>query len=51
MTRDWSQAVAAQRINPMKAILSTLTLLAATWLRKRTVAAKPVQLAQRRALS
>jgi hypothetical protein len=34
----------------MIAILSALTLLAATWLRKRT-AAKPAQLAQKRAVS
>ena len=35
----------------MTAILSALTLLAATWLRKRTAAAKPVQLAQKRSVS
>jgi len=35
----------------MIAILSALTLLAATWLRKRTAAAKPAQLAQKRAVS
>jgi hypothetical protein len=45
ITHDWSQAVAAQKIDTMIAILSALTLLAATWLRKRTGAAKPVQLA------
>jgi hypothetical protein len=41
----------AQRIDPMIAILSALTLLAATWLRKRTGAAKSAQLAQKRAVS
>jgi hypothetical protein len=51
ITCDWPQAVAAQRIDPMIAILSALTLLAATWLRKRIAAAKPAQLAQKRALS
>lgn len=35
----------------MIAILSALTLLVATWLRKRTAAAKPAQLAQKRAAS
>jgi hypothetical protein len=35
----------------MIAILSALTLLAATWLRKRTAAAKPAQFAQKRAVS
>jgi len=51
IARDWSQAVAAQRIDPMIAILSALTLLAATWLRKPTAAAKAAQLAQKRAVS
>jgi hypothetical protein len=35
----------------MIAILSALTLLAASWLRKRTAAAKIAQLAQERAVS
>jgi len=35
----------------MIAILSALTLLATTWLRKRTAAAKAAQLAQKRAVS
>jgi hypothetical protein len=36
----------------MIAILSALTLLAATWLRKRiAAAAKPAQLAQKRAVA
>jgi hypothetical protein len=48
--RNLSQATPAQRIDLMIAILSALTLLAATWLRKRTAAAKP-QLAQQRAAS
>jgi hypothetical protein len=47
---DWSQAVGAQRIGPM-IIVSALTLLAVTWLRERTAAAKPAQLAQKRAVS
>jgi hypothetical protein len=51
ITRDWPQAVATQRIDPMIAILSALTLLAATWLRKRAAAAKAAQLAQKRAVS
>jgi hypothetical protein len=33
----------------MIAILSALTLLAITWLRKRTAAAKPAPIAQKRA--
>ena len=48
ITRDWPQAVAAQRIDPMLAIISALTLLAASWLRKRTAAANT---AQKRAVS
>jgi hypothetical protein len=35
----------------MIAILSAVTLLAATWLRKRSVAARAAQLAQKRAVS
>jgi hypothetical protein len=35
----------------MIAILSALTLLAASWLRKRTAAAKAAQLTQTRAVS
>jgi hypothetical protein len=35
----------------MIAILSALTLLAATWLLKRTAAAKPARLAHKRAVS
>lgn len=35
----------------MIAILSALTLLTATWLRKRAAAAKAAQLAQKRAVS
>jgi hypothetical protein len=50
ITHDWSQAVAAQRIGLM-IILSALTLLAVTWLRKRTAAVKPAQLAPNRAVS
>jgi hypothetical protein len=49
--RDWLQAVATQRNDPMIAILSALTLFAATWLRKRTTATKAAQLAQKRAVS
>jgi len=35
----------------MIAVLSALTLLAATWLRKRTATAKAAQFAQKRAAS
>jgi hypothetical protein len=35
----------------MIAILSALTLFAAAWLRKRSAAAKPAQLAEKRAVS
>jgi hypothetical protein len=35
----------------MIAILSALTLLVVSWLHKRTDAAKPAQLAQKRAVS
>ena len=50
ITHDWSQAVAARRIGLM-IILSALTLLAVTWLRKRTAAVKPAELAPNRAVS
>ena len=35
----------------MIAILSAMTLLAATWVRKRTAAAKAAQIEQKRAVS
>jgi hypothetical protein len=43
--RDLSQPAPAQRIDAMIAILSALTLLATTWLRKRI--AKSAQLAHK----